>query len=280
MSASYTSQTARIRVSKEISDSLVTVRVPGPVQTLVVVTDELPHVHRKAELDEHLLAPLGMALDDPELLVGQRTRLLEDRVGHRELADVVDECTRRQRPQAASCETELLAHLDGADGDSPGVLLRVLVLFGEAQGEGPDLSTEEGLFDGDEVGAGHVADQGARLRGATEVEGDRHSDDEEAEQLEPMSEPPAELHEVEEHGWWNGGGEPDDADGDDEVGSAAGEEEGSHRPEGQDREQGKPTASRMSAAGLPVAGTLGTALGKSIPTAPSKRTAQRSATWR
>ena len=49
---------------------------------------------------------------------------------------------------------ELLAHLNGAQRDPARVLLGVLVLLGEAEGERADVRAEERLLGGDEIGSG------------------------------------------------------------------------------------------------------------------------------
>ena len=50
-------------------------------------------------LVEQLRAPFGVTLDQLVLGIVERPRLLEDRVGNRELADVMDEAADRERPQ-------------------------------------------------------------------------------------------------------------------------------------------------------------------------------------
>jgi hypothetical protein len=63
----------------------------------VVVEHERAHrFGEPAELAEQLPAPLRVALDDGELLIAQRPRLLQDSVGYGQLADVVQEATDRE----------------------------------------------------------------------------------------------------------------------------------------------------------------------------------------
>src|SRR6187431_2891360 len=76
------------------------VGIAGAVEPLMVVADEVPDFVAEPEIDEDLVAPFGMQLDDSELLVGQGAGLLEDRVGHGQLADVMDERSGCERPQA------------------------------------------------------------------------------------------------------------------------------------------------------------------------------------
>jgi hypothetical protein len=118
---------------------------------------ELPDLFLEAEIAKHAVARLGVALDDHELLVRQRARLLEDRVGDRELADVVHESAGGERAHAAGRETELLADLDRAERYAARVLLRVLVLLREADREGANVGAEERL-----LGCNQVAADGKR----------------------------------------------------------------------------------------------------------------------
>jgi hypothetical protein len=64
---------------------------------MVVEHQASDEVGEAAELAEQPVAPLGMALDDLELGLVERAGLLEDLVGDRELADVVEQPAGRQR---------------------------------------------------------------------------------------------------------------------------------------------------------------------------------------
>jgi hypothetical protein len=75
-----------------------------------------------------------------------------------------------------------------------------------------------------------VPDEWSRLGCAPEVEGDGDCNHDDADQLEGVPEPPAELHEVEQHGGRQGRGEPEDADRDDEVCAPPRKAERSHCP--------------------------------------------------
>src|SRR5262249_30726105 len=67
-------------------------RVARAVEPLVMVEDEpADRVVEAAELGEELPAALRMLLDDPELVVVQRSGLLEDLDGNRQLPDVVQQ---------------------------------------------------------------------------------------------------------------------------------------------------------------------------------------------
>jgi hypothetical protein len=52
------------------------------------------------------------------------------------------------------------------------VLLRVLVLLGEAQREGADAGAEEGVLGGDELAGARAARERAGLVGAVQVDGE------------------------------------------------------------------------------------------------------------
>ena len=91
---------ARLQVEVE---RRAAVRVAAAVEPLVVVEHEPPHeIGEPAELAEELVPPLGMPLDDRELLLVERAGLLEDLVGDGELADVVEQAAGGERRGAGS----------------------------------------------------------------------------------------------------------------------------------------------------------------------------------
>ena len=109
------------------------------------------------------------------------------------------------------------------------------------------MRAEEGLLGAKEVDAAQVADERPRLGAAAQVEGDGDADERDPDDLEAVSEPPAEVPVVEQERGDERGGQPDDADGDDQVGGAArepvralrtqAEEPVEDEPRGQDRER-------------------------------------------
>ena len=154
-------------------------------------------------------------------------------------------------------EVELFADLDREQGHAARVLLGVGVLLGEPDGERPHVRAEVRLFGRDEVCTAEISRERPRLSPAAKVECDRNPDDDDAEQLEAVSEPPAELPVVEQHGGWDGGGQPDDADHDDQIGAPAGQEEGAQGAQSEEGVEGEPdseqrqcgSASRLRNAG-------------------------------
>ena len=70
-------------------------RVAGAVPALVVAEHQRRHGVRERDVLDDLEAHLRVDLHLPELLVGQRTGLREDVLGHGELADVVEHGGRR-----------------------------------------------------------------------------------------------------------------------------------------------------------------------------------------
>jgi hypothetical protein len=92
----------------------------------VVVAHEPPHrLGEAADLIEQPGAPFGMALNDGVLCVVERAGLLEDHVGHCELADVVQQPADRERAKVPLGEAEALTDLNGPERDTAGVLLSV-----------------------------------------------------------------------------------------------------------------------------------------------------------
>src|SRR6187549_293700 len=105
---------------------------------------------REAELARELLAVAGMALDDVHLGVGQATRLGEDRVGRRELADVVQQPGEREVAQAARRESEVLTDLHRPLRDAARVLLGRDVLGLQPPHQHAHPRAEERLLLGDQ----------------------------------------------------------------------------------------------------------------------------------
>ena len=84
-------------MSRSICVGRQAARVAAAVEPLVVVADEPAHrLGEAAELVEQPRAPFGVPLDHGVLVVVERARLLQDRVGDRELADVVHQAADRE----------------------------------------------------------------------------------------------------------------------------------------------------------------------------------------
>ena len=139
----------------------------------MVVAHEPADAAAEAELPQQRLTTRRMTLDELELLLVERARLLQDLVGNGELADVVQEAADRQLAQARCGDAELLPHLDREQRDAAGVTLGVLVLRGQEARQRADLRAEVGLFRRDELGAAEVARERPGRRGAIEVCSDR-----------------------------------------------------------------------------------------------------------
>src|SRR6266511_3110501 len=186
------------RVEREVALGEAT-RVALAVEAFVVVADELVNrCGKAAQLAQQLHATLGMPLDRGELFLVQGGRLLQDPLGNRELADVVEQAADCEGAETSGREPELLADLHGAHCHPAGVLFRGLVLVGEELRQRVHACAQKGLLLGDEVSRAQVAYERARLRGAPQVDGDGDPDDDDAGELEEVSEPPAEIHVVQE----------------------------------------------------------------------------------
>ena len=214
-----------------------------------------------------------MLLDDRVLVVVERARLLEDRVGHRELADVVHEPADRERAQATRREPEQLTDLDRAQRDATRVALGVRVLVGEPHRQCADVRAEEDVLGGDEVGAAQVAGERPRLRGAREIDRDGDPDEQDAVELHLVPDPPAELRVVHRQRRDERGREPHEPDDDHEIERALREQE---RPQRAQREQavGGETDARAarSQPGCSAPGPTGRGSARRAPRTPSATT--------
>ncbi len=185
---------------------------------MVAADEPVHHLGEPSELAEQRGARVDVAHHDVELRARQRTRLLEDRVRHRQLPDVVEEAADREVAESLGRQSQLVADLRSAQCDPARVLLRVRVLLGELDEERTDVRPEEHLGVGHEVGALEISEQWPRASDpAAQVvrDGEAHRGD--PDDLEAVTEPPAEIPVVEEKGCRKGHGEPRDADGNEEI---------------------------------------------------------------
>ena len=165
-----------------------------------------------------------MLLDDLELVVVERAGLLQDRVRDRELADVVQQAADRQVAEPSPREPELLTDLDGEGGDATRVLLGRAVLLGEphhesrARGRRGTPPRPTTTSDGTEISDKRPR----RLAAAAQVVGNGCSDEADPEQLEEVTDPPAEIHERQREGAEERAREEDEPDHDGEIGGRAG----------------------------------------------------------
>ena len=93
-----------------------TVRVSGPVEALVVRLNDRHEVRERLDGGQDRCPERRVGLHDHPLLGGERSRLVEDRVGDPDLADVVQE--RRELHPADLIRGQL--HLDGDDAGESG----------------------------------------------------------------------------------------------------------------------------------------------------------------
>ena len=78
-----------------------------------------------------MLADLGVRLHDRPFLVVERARLVQDRVGHADLADVVQERGHPNATDLAGIERQRLADSPRQVHDRDRVVTRVAVALGE-----------------------------------------------------------------------------------------------------------------------------------------------------
>jgi hypothetical protein len=112
------------------------VGIAAPVQPFVMAQDDRPHPAQRLERRTERIANLRMPLHQLELLGGQRARLQQDRIGHADLADVVQIPAAVQRFEIVVAEPDRLTQPDGVAGEPLAVALgqRVARLDGERQG--------------------------------------------------------------------------------------------------------------------------------------------------
>ena len=91
-----------------------------------------------AELVQELASGAGVAADLRELRVGEPAGLVEDLVGHRQLAHVMEQTAEGQLAQTALRETEALADRHRQQRDTPRVALGGRVLLAQPEQDGPD----------------------------------------------------------------------------------------------------------------------------------------------
>ena len=127
---------------------------------------------------------LGVLADHVVLRGGQRGRLLQDRVRHRQLADVVQQGPDGQVAQSCRRQAEFLAHRHRAQRHLARVFGRVGVLLGQAGEQHPYRRPEEGIRRGHKLGRAEVAGQRPALCAAVEIECDRHRHHADSDQLE------------------------------------------------------------------------------------------------
>ena len=209
-------------------------RVAAAVEALVMVGDEVANGGGEAaELLEQAPAGLGVALDLRVLLVGQPGGLAQDLQRHGELADVVQQPADGQVAARRGRQLELLADLGGEDRHAAGVLLGGAVALGQADHQRAHARAEVGLLGGDEVGRREVADEREGGAGAGDVARGGDGDHRDGGELERVAEVVAERHRADHELRDQRDAEPDAADGDQQVGRAAGEPEGAGRAMGE-----------------------------------------------
>ncbi|MBA2614926.1 MAG: hypothetical protein H0U90_03980 [Actinobacteria bacterium] len=153
----------------------------------------------------------------------------------------MQQTARSQASQACRREAELLSDLNGEKGDPPGVLLGRLVLLCESEREGADTGSEKGLLGRYEIAGADASRERPGLPRAVKVGGDRGSDEAQADDLEEVAEPPAELREVEQERADERGCETRQADDHEGVADALGQEQsaqGAQRQKRVDRKTG------------------------------------------
>ena len=195
----------------------------------MVVAHDRADLGREAQLLQQRGAPAGVAADDGELLVGERRRLLQDRVGHPQLADVVEDPAEGEAAQAGGGEVELLAHLHGQQGDAAGVTLGRGVLLLQAAQQRVHPAAEEGLLLRHQVhGAQVAAERAGRDRGPR-VQRHRAAHQEDPEQLRAVAHPEARLAPAVAVLGHQGGHQDPEAEQDAQVARPAGEQDGRGR---------------------------------------------------
>lgn len=84
------------------------VRISASVPTLVVRHDDVADVPEAIEVTHEICTVLGVTPDQIHLLIGQSTGLVQDRVGHAELAVVMEEARYPAESNAVLVEVQVL----------------------------------------------------------------------------------------------------------------------------------------------------------------------------
>ena len=114
------------------------VRIPVSIRLLVVQFDDLQYLRWQAQGRENRGADGGVPLDLRELLVAERARLPQHRIGYADLADVVQQRAQAQHVELATGEAEFTADHYRERRDPFGVTGRVAVTGVERRGQGAD----------------------------------------------------------------------------------------------------------------------------------------------
>src|SRR5439155_4003372 len=175
-----------------------------------------------AELAQQLIPAFRMELDQRVLVFLERGGLPEDRVGNGKLADVVEQAADRQASQTVRRQAELLADLDREGRNPARVLLGRGVLLPQTHHQGAHAGAEESFFGRDDLCRSKVAGEGTGSAAPAKVVGSRRADKGDPENLEEMPEPPAQVHERENHRAVQSGGEKNEPENHNKVGGTAG----------------------------------------------------------
>jgi hypothetical protein len=152
---------------------------------------------------------------------------------HGELADVVQQAADGQVTARGRGELELLADGGGELRHPAGVLLGGAVAALEADHQGAHARPEVGLLEGDEFGGAEVTDQRARRAGALDVQRGRHGHQQHGADLDQVPDPIGGGHRADPQVHVERDGQPGAAEGDREIGEAAGQQVGAHGANGQ-----------------------------------------------
>src|SRR5437867_7743353 len=103
------------------------VRITASVDSLVVVSDNRPDKEEGSHRRGKPVAHFGVLPQDPPLLPIQRSRLEQDAVWYRDLAEVVQESPQLQRIQLLIVQTESLSELDRQHRQAHAMSPRVVI---------------------------------------------------------------------------------------------------------------------------------------------------------
>ena len=176
-----------------------------------------------AQVGQQVGALAGMRLDHRELLVGEPARLVQDLLGHLQLADVVEQPGHGQTAQRRRRQAHLHAHPHSQGGHPPRVLAGGGIAQLHGRGHAADVAAQQALLGLEQVAALHPAVEvvGGHLPG--QVDGDRAGHGHEADRLQHVRRPEHQRPGVRQQVDHDRAAQPDQAHGDREIGAAAGQ---------------------------------------------------------
>ena len=199
------------------------VRVSAPAEPLVVPQHDRQLSFEPAQVRQQVGALAGMRLDHRELLVGEPARLVQDPLGHLQLADVVEQPGHGQTAQRRRRQAHLHAHPHRQGSHPPRVLAGGGIAQLHGRGHAADVAAQQALLGLEQVAALHPAVEVVGGHLPSQVDRDRAGHRHEADRLQRVRRPEHQRPGVRQQVDHDRAAQPDQSHGDREIGAAAGQ---------------------------------------------------------